>query len=176
MPKSWFCGRSNQLTNQLTKQIHRRPVPASYSLMATIGSTLTWIIDGCFAQPADQTSTYFLKIVERELTFFLIFSNLESVRFFSKHISLKYVSNIFLENKVIKKVWRLFCRGCLSNQKSVLTVISFQLCVICCCIYWIEFVSVCPFFPFWECISLFVEHKEQYVAFLFIPVFLFLVL
>lgn len=108
--------------------------------------------------------------------FFLIFSNLESVRFFSKHISLKYVSTIFLENKVIKKVWRLFCRGCLSNQKSVLTVISFQLCVICCCIYWIEFVSVCPFFPFWECISLFVEHKEQYVAFLFIPVFLFLVL
>lgn len=78
----------------------------------------------------------FKKLLKENSRFFVFFFlNLESVRFFSKHISLKYVSTIFLENKVIKKVWRLFCRGCLSNQKSVLTVISFQLCVICCCIY-----------------------------------------
>lgn len=82
----------------------------------------------------------FKKLLKENSRFFLwIFSNLESVRFFSKHISLKYVSNIFLENKVIKKVWRLFCfvgDVCLTRSQSL------QLFLFSCALFVVAFIEL----------------------------------
>lgn len=81
--------------------------------------------------------------------FFFIFSNLESVRFFSKHISLKYVSTIFLENKVIKRFGDFFVGDvCLTRSQSL------QLFLFSCALFVVAFIelslSLFVLFPLFE--------------------------